>query len=521
MAGLDIGSTKQLFVDYFIIESLKFAKQGMNPAVKVDHNPIIRPERPWEGNNVRLDYVCFDENERVFKMWYTASTSKTHPDRIPGGASGLVMIGEDDPGISCLAISEDGVNWKRPELGQVEYEGSRKNNIIPTREGMPSSPTFQDLHEEDPAKRCKALSSGGSTKVPMKISLFYSPDGFEWTPYESNPVIDSTPRIGRWGPTYHMGWDSIRETYAAYVENSHHMRGPFGKRLIGRAESPDMIHWEEAETILIPDEEDFPDTEFYNMPVMVYEGIYVGMLWIFRTTNVTHHPEIVFSRDGYRFSRTYREPFISRGGAMADFDSVSVYAHSQIVVGDSILTYYNGRNWRSPETLLDLGDKAVAAIGLAVTPLDGMVSVDGGKGWQTHPEDDFDRKGLGNRDILLETSKGPESFSQLVTRSFRFSGRELHLNMSASPLAAGPGLPEVRVEVLTPNHDWVSGFSFDDGDPITTSGLDHVVSWRGSSDLSALAGSHIKLRFYFKNAKLYSFQFRNERGKEQNRPLLT
>ena len=62
--------------------------------------------------------------------------------------------------------------------------------------------------------------------------------------------------------------------------------------------------------------------------------------------------------------------------------------------------------------------------------------------------------------------------------------------------------------MLTPNHDWVPGFGFDDADPIATTGLDHVVSWKGNSDLSALGGGPIKLRFYFKNAKLYSFQFK-------------
>jgi len=34
------------------------------------------------------------------------------------------------------------------------------------------------------------------------------------------------------------------------------------------------------------------------------------------------------------------------------------------------------------------------------------------------------------------------------------------------------------------------------------------VPWNGRSDLSELTGKPIKLRFYFKNAKLYSFQFK-------------
>ena len=34
------------------------------------------------------------------------------------------------------------------------------------------------------------------------------------------------------------------------------------------------------------------------------------------------------------------------------------------------------------------------------------------------------------------------------------------------------------------------------------------MSWKGNFDLSALAGKPIKLRSYFKNAKLYFFQFK-------------
>ena len=48
----------------------------------------------------------------------------------------------------------------------------------------------------------------------------------------------------------------------------------------------------------------------------------------------------------------------------------------------------------------------------------------------------------------------------------------------------------------------------DDDDPIAAGGLDCVASWRGSADLSRLEGKSVKLRFYFRNAKLYSYQFR-------------
>ena len=346
--------------------------------------------------------------------------------------------------------------------------------------------------------------TGGTQTRGMQYDLFHSPDGLDWTPFEGNPVIDTGQELGRWSGRF-QGWDPIRETYYVTMEASQHWRGPYGKRLIGKAESPDMIHWSEPEIILVPDRDDFPDTEFYSMPVIPYEGIYVGLLWIFRTTNVTHHPELVFSRNGFHFQRNYREPFIPRGAALGDFDSSSVYAQDTIVHGDRILTYYIGTNSRSPEIALELGDKAATGIGLAFSRLDGFVSLDSGKGWIVRDlsEEELART-TGERVLFSE----PESFGQMVTRPFRFSGSRLHLNAGMAPIAAGPGPGEVRVEILRPNFKKLPGFTFDDADPVSRSGLDHAVSWNGSSDLSALAGRSIKLRFYFKNAKLYSFQFR-------------
>ena len=91
MAMIEIGSAKQLFFDDFLIESLTNAKQGLNPAVKVDDNPILRPERPWEGNFMRPNTVIFDPIDQIFKMWYSSSTTTVRLENgkpVPGGASG-------------------------------------------------------------------------------------------------------------------------------------------------------------------------------------------------------------------------------------------------------------------------------------------------------------------------------------------------------------------------------------------------------------------------------------------------
>ena len=170
-----------------------------------------------------------------------------------------------------------------------------------------------------------------------------------------------------------------------------------------------MVHWSEPETMIVPDAADTPDTEFYAMPAFTYEGIYVGLLWNFRTTNTTMHPQAVFSRDGIHYNREFQDPFIDRG-PHGEFDSSVVYVDAPIVHQDRILTYYTGVNWRSPESLLALGDKAVGAIGLGVTRLDGFVSLDGAR----------------------------TVWSEAVTRSVTFTGSRLHLNLASALNSGGP-----------------------------------------------------------------------------------
>ena len=477
-AGLiHIGSQKQFFIDDYLIESMLATRQVLNPARKVDHNPIIRPEKPWEGNDVRVSKVIYEEEEGLFRMWYSGNSYKASQGQ------GEFIV-ESGGGKLCIAISKDGFHWEKPNLGKVEFQGSRENNILPREQFRPYF--FKDRHEKDPAKRYKGLERTGTTGTPgMQFDLYYSPDGFQWTPYENNPIIDTSPRVGRWGPTGFMGWDPIRQTYAVHMENCAHLRCPLGKRLIGRAESPDMIHWSQPETIILPDEQDYPDLQFYHMAVTVYEGMYVGMLWNFRTTNTSILPQAVFSRNGIHYNRDYREPFIPPG-PNGSFDSAVVYAQDPKVHEGRLLNYYTGVNWRSPESLYHLGDKALGAVGLAVTPPDGFVSLDGVHGH--------------------ERQRYP--FSEVVTRSFTFSGDRLHLNVRSALRQWGAGPCEVRVEIIGADHHPIEGYGFKDADPITTTGLAHVASWKGKSDLSGLKDRPVKLRIYFKNAKLYSFQFK-------------
>lgn len=52
----------------------------------------------------------------------------------------------------------------------------------------------------------------------------------------------------------------------------------------------------------------------------------------------------------------------------------------------------------------------------------------------------------------------------------------------------------------------VPGFSLSDCDRIRVDQVNRLVTWKGKSDLSALAGRPVYLRFKLKDAAIFSFQ---------------
>ena len=129
-------------------------------------------------------------------MWY--STASYTARRDPSGKVILEVPSDYDPTRTCLATSTDGLHWEKPVLGLAEFKGSKQNNIVPDKNFIPCF--FQELRESDPAKRYKGRICTGTTETPgMTFDLYFSPDGFTWTSYKQNPVINTAPKIGRWG----------------------------------------------------------------------------------------------------------------------------------------------------------------------------------------------------------------------------------------------------------------------------------------------------------------------------------
>ena len=131
MALIDIGSTKQLFLDDYIVESMTDAKKGVNPAVKADHNPILRAERPWEGNHLSGGKVIYDDDEGLFKMWYSGTNLRVDPERKTGAAPGASSSSARTKPSSASRRPKTASTGSGRTLGLVEFQGSKDNNILP------------------------------------------------------------------------------------------------------------------------------------------------------------------------------------------------------------------------------------------------------------------------------------------------------------------------------------------------------------------------------------------------------
>lgn len=75
--------------------------------------PLLESEMPWESRY--MNYFNVIRDATGWHMWYHAY-DQSYTD--------------DNDAYLCYAFSKDGVAYTRPELGLVEYAGSKNNNIL-------------------------------------------------------------------------------------------------------------------------------------------------------------------------------------------------------------------------------------------------------------------------------------------------------------------------------------------------------------------------------------------------------
>ncbi len=65
----------------------------------------------------------------------------------------------------------------------------------------------------------------------------------------------------------------------------------------------------------------------------------------------------------------------------------------------------------------------------------------------------------------------------------------------------------MAVEIQDAEGKPLPGFTLDDCKAISYDDIDRVIAWKGGSDVSALAGKPIRLRWVLRDADVFSFRF--------------
>jgi hypothetical protein len=489
-----IDSSRQLFVDDYLIAEREGLHRRLHQPKKHPANPVMVGEMPWEGHGPVLSFVLRDATSGRFRVWYRSRLTYA-----VGGRSYL--------GPNMYAESTDGIRWERPNLGIYEFEGSKNNNII-----LPAGDLRGLLHEpHDAAAPWKGIwDHNKPARSPEWVEnewtyLYTSPDGIRWTPAgpavrqgrRSKPDRERVLPISRLGDTGHYRWDRLLGCYVSDAkatmpfptgETPASKRGPDGElaapgaargihlRFRLQMESDDLIHWSRPRMVAFPDRDDLARgiIGFYGLLGTTYESMWLGYLRVHRMEPWKRvDVQLMTSRDGRTWSRACeRETFLPLGPEGSwDPDYSEINHAGPLLVGDELWFFYRGTTLEKDR---GTGSDMRKAMGLATLRRDGFAS------------------------LTAEDRPGT-----VTTRPLTFGGS--HLSVNADVRTGG----SVRVAVVDRDGRALPGLAATDCRPITGDGTSQAVAWEAQTlgGLADVVGPRepVRLRFYVENADLYAF----------------
>ena len=376
---VDYQKNKFLLLDDRLIENFKNAKLVVGTVKKNNANPLFVEDKPWEKRFDNLyGNIIYNEDENLYQCWYS-------PFIVDYSANNMTLVERQQPYDSpsdremgiCYAYSKDGINWVKPELGLVEFEGTKNNNLI--GRGPHGTGVFRDLREGDPLKKYKAIfqqfgkdtktvhhlkanknvqkklkSTGAENSQDLReidpwldqtlnldrgISISTSEDGINWSKAKRINGVDvagDTHNNAFWAPTIgkYVG-----------ITRSWHRKGE--KRIwrqVARIESDDFVNWTKEEVIL---EGENINDQMYAMPVFYYAGIYIGLPAIYSSESDRTWTELAWSVDTKNWKRISPGlPLIPTSDKVLDYDYGCVYAcATPIFLKNEIRLYYGGSDY--------------------------------------------------------------------------------------------------------------------------------------------------------------------------------
>lgn len=472
---IDIGNTKQLFIDDEIIETsndVEFVMHSPFPTGDV----ILESDLPHESGGYVYLYssVLKDPIDNKVKIWYDYFKPKSEDPY-------------DHDRHIAYAESTDGINFSKPQFGLYELNGSKENNVvIPGVIGGSSVWIDPNATHKDRYKtQAKVYPSG-------KFYMHSSPDGINWNLY-----ADINPQ-GPHDTQTIIFWDKRLQKYLFYgrhfMENQGIRERGVRRAVIGNdfteIHNTGLALWSD-----IKDKSKYSDimevgntVDYYGATVFPYEGIYLMLAqafwhWVPNTVyQGTGEPgmrdvRLAYSKNSIDFRRIGNRKAFMTPGLLGNFDSKQIWAMpNPIIMDDEIWFYYCGVNWDRAGRVdsKSLSGRKEAGIGRAILRLDGFVSAD-----------------------VPYSGKG-----EIITKPIKFSGDILEVNANTGAGGA------IRLEILDKDGHPIPGFSKEECEWIVGNSVRHIVKWQGKKELKSLNGEVVRLRFLMRDCELYAFQFK-------------
>jgi len=460
----DLVDRSYVFVDDSMIAASVGVERRVHPMIRHGDGPVLQTTEPWEAALTDPISVIFDAQLGLWRMWYCSYGDRQTP--LPGIRGGSLH----------LAVSEDGIQWRKDPLNVFSINGDTRNNLCVWEDGsVVDGPRaiFDDINETDPTKRFKLI------RYAPSYYLAYSADGIRWRSAQDQPVWANGCGDGLEETSFFFR-DPMANRYRGYMRvwrrNQTH-------RLNGMGESDDLRLWTGPKICFDAQPHYGIGAQVYGMHVHVDSGLYWGLPWIF----FTHEPldedlqqtirlRLAWSRDGVAWNpMAPDQDILPMGRRNVDFDWGMVIPHCPTVTrGSENFLYYCGMNGIHTHE----GQPKLRAVGLARWRQGGLVGM------------------------------AADGLGTLLTRRFVMRGREIRINAKtlhqAYPGAAGGG--RIVAELISDQGNIINNHSFATSDPFTGDDTDHALTWSGQSDLRHLAGQYVMLRLRMERAELFSFR---------------
>jgi len=506
---LVVADQAQTFLDNVLIESVLNVSRHWHQPERRPDAPVLMADRPWEHTlyfNYSDHCVLRDPEDGLFKCWYEDFWGP-----LPHVNHNFKRFTR-----KLYAESADGLNWRKPELDLYRMDGRKTNIILGDEEHgeTGSGGVVIDPYPPTREERFRMMYTRmweNASGVGMRVEAAHSADGMHWQVYDELPTFGSAgTKLGDVSLFFYDQYarEFVQTTRHTFIEagydNPHIPRSTSffrprepnhpasdNQRRVWQTRSHDFIHWSEPILIAATDDEDNLDESYYAMPMSQMGNVYLGTVGVLRAVDNETHVQLLMSRDGVRWTNTnQRQPFFApRGAGYWDARMVTM-SSAPIEVGDELWFFYGGSNSRHDWWLMGgFGEK------VNHPEAQDPSGVEFGLGLATMRKEGF--AGLfanGVREGLV------------VTQPLRSSGARLLINGKCAPGGA------IRVEVTDGCDRVLPGCSVEENDVFTGDKVAHEETWRGSAAIpfekTPRGWPQVrKLRFYLRDAELFSFRF--------------